>query len=230
MGTVFPLVFDDIVLAARYGLFEEVLKSYWENWWSEDGSTPQIVLSSNSYTLKDWAKTRVKRLDFDVQFSPSGPGKEALARLFRAEIPVFGWFASLYLDRLERGEPPSDDELDTARQVFAELYRHAGRPLPDYFPSRPIEQLYDPGRKAWRDLRHRLRKARVEWESDRASVHFNDDMQHYEVREYIHSLPPIVKHKRHGKALIIETPREFRAWLEGDGGAPRGWWSRLLGR
>lgn len=229
VGTAFPLVFDDVVLATRYALFEEVLKSYWETWWSEDGPSPQIVLSSNAYSLKDWAKSRVKRLDFDVQFAPGGPGKEVLARLFRADIPLFGWFAALYLENLADGRPPSDDELATAREVFIELYRRAGRPLPEFFPAKPIEELYDPGRKAWSDLLNRLRKARIDWESDRASVHFADDMQHYEMREYVQSLPAFVKHKRRGKALVIETPREFRAWL--DGGAPaRGWWQRLFRR
>ncbi|MBI5597551.1 MAG: phospholipase D family protein [Elusimicrobia bacterium] len=227
VGTAFPLVFDDVVLATRYALFEEVLKSYWETWWSEDGPAPQIVLSSNAYSLKDWAKSRVKRLDFDVQFTPGGPGKDALARLFKADIPLFGWFAALYLEKLAEDRPPSDDELATARGVFIELYRHAARPLPDFFPAKPIEELYDPGRKAWSDLLNRLRKARIEWESDRASVHFADDMQHYEMREYIQSLPAFIKHKRRGKALVIETPHEFRAWLDG-GESSRGWWQRLF--
>lgn len=100
--------------------------------------------------------------------------------------------------------------------------------MPDFFPGKPIEELYDPGRKAWSDLLNRLRKARIDWESDRASVHFADDMQHYEMREYVQSLPAFIKHKRRGKALVIETPREFRAWLDG-GGPARGWWSRLFG-
>lgn len=165
-----------------------------------------------------------------MQFSPGGAGKEVLAGLFKADIPVFRWFARLYLEGLDLNEPPADDELAAAREVFARLYRHAGRPLPDYFPAAPIETLYDPGRKAWRDLLYRLKKASVKWDGDRASIAFTDDMQHFEIREYVHSLPPVVKHKRHGKALVIETPREFRAWLDGAAPAPGGWRSRLLGR
>ena len=229
LGTAFPLVFDDLVLAQRYGLFEEVLKSYWEVWWKEDAVVPQIILSSNAYTLRDWAKSRVKRLDFDVHFS-GGAGKEALAAIFRTENPIFRWFSGLYLKALERPGPLSDDELELARRVFTEIYTRAGRPLPDYFPKEPIENLYDPGRRAWQDLLNRLRKGRVEWDSDRASVHFSEDMQHYEIKEYESYLPAGVKHRRRGKALVIETPKEFRAWLEGGPPAPRGWLARLLRR
>lgn len=230
LGTCFPLVFDDLVLAQRYGLFEEVLKSYWEVWWKEDAVSPQIILSSNAYTLREWAKSRVKRLDFDVHFAPGGPDKETLAGIFKTENPIFSWFSSLYLESLRRPGPLSDDELDLARRVFERLYAHAGRAVPDYFPAEPIENLYDPGRRAWRDLLDRLRKGKVEWDSDRASVHFSDDLQHYEIKEYESLLPAGVKHRRRGKALVIETPKEFRAWLEGGARESRGWLSRLLGR
>jgi len=230
VGTAFPLVFDDLAPASRPALFEEVLKSYWEVWWGEEGVSPQIILSSNSYTLRDWAKSRVKRLDFDVQFSPGGRGKEALASLFKAENPLFRWFSQLYLERLDSTEAPSEDELEIARRVFADLYRHAGRDLPEYFPQEPIERLYDPGRKAWRDLLERLRKARIAWETDRAHVHFAEDLQHYEIKEYENCLPSHVKHRRRGKALVIESPREFRAWFEGADREGRTWWGRLLGR
>ncbi|MDD5655665.1 MAG: phospholipase D family protein [Elusimicrobia bacterium] len=230
LGTSFPLAFDDLVLTQRYGLFEEVLKSYWEVWWKEDAVSPQIILTSNAYTLRDWAKSRVKRLDFDVHFVAGGPGKEALADLFRRDNPIFRWFSRLYLRRLEQAGPLSDDELDLARRVFEGIYAHAGRPLPDYFPKEPIERLYDPGRRAWRDLLDRMRKGRVDWEADRASVHFSEDMQHYEIKEYENYLPPGVKHRRRGKALIIETPKEFRVWLEGSVATPKNWLRRLFRR
>ncbi|MBI4387031.1 MAG: phospholipase D family protein [Elusimicrobia bacterium] len=228
VGTVFPLVFDDLVLTQRYPLFEEVLKSYWEVWWSDGSASPQLILSSNAYSLRDWAKSRVKRLDFDVQFAPDSSSKETLAKIFKVESPLFSWFSHLYFQRLNRPEPGPDDELAVARAVIEEIYRHAGRPLPDYFPKEPIERLYDPGRREWRDLLDRLRKARVEWDSDRASIHFSDDMQHFEIKAYENSLPAALKHRRRGRTLIIETPKEFRSWLERDRRPPRGWWDRLL--
>lgn len=227
VGTAFPLAFDDLVLGTRYGLFEEVLKSYWESWWTEDGVSPQIVLSSNAYTLKDWAKSRVKRLDFDVQFPTDGRGKDALSALFRSENRIFRWFSPLYLDELSAPDALDEDELRPARRVFEGLYRRAGRASPEYFPAEPIEKRYDPGLKSWRDLTRRLKKAAIAWDHDRALVHFAEDLQYYEIKEYENSLPAWVKHRRRGKALVIETPKEFRAWLEGPA-YPRGWWSRLF--
>lgn len=228
VGTVFPLVFDDLVLAQRYPLFEEVLKSYWEVWWSDDSVSPQVILSSNAYSLRDWAKSRVKRLDFDVQFTPDSSAKDALAKIFKTENPLFLWFSHLYFQRLAQPESVSDDELAFARSVMEEIYQRAGRPLPDYFPKEPIERLYDPGLREWRDLLDRLRKAQVEWDSDRASIHFSEDMQHFEIKAYENSLPAAVKHRRRGRTLVIETPKEFRAWLEKGKSLPRGWWSRLF--
>ncbi|NNN07560.1 MAG: hypothetical protein HKL90_16850 [Elusimicrobia bacterium] len=227
VGTTFPLVFDDLVLAQRYGLFEEVLKSYWEVWWNQDGVSPQIILSSNTYSLRDWAKSRVKRLDFDVQFAPDGAGKENLAGIFREENRLFRWFSQLYLENLDQMKSPSDDELGVARAVMQELYRRAGRALPEYFPSRPIEQLYDPGRRDWKDLLERLKKARIDWDRDRASIHFAEDLQHFEIKAYENALPAAVKHRRRGRALIVESPVEFRAWLDGGRTQSGRWWNRL---
>ncbi|MBI4425202.1 MAG: phospholipase D family protein [Elusimicrobia bacterium] len=226
IGTAFPLVFDDLVLGTRYGLFEDVLKSYWESWWREDCLAPQLSLSSNAYNLPAWAKSRVRRLDFDVHFAPGGPGKEALARVFGAEIRAFRWFASLYLERLAAGQAPPEDELAWARECMAELYSRAGRSAPSCFPAKPVESLYDPGRKAWVELLGRLRKADVRWERDRAQVRFAEDMMHHEIKEYEGHLPPQIKHRRRGKTLIVETPAEMREWLEGPGGGA-GWWKRL---
>lgn len=75
-------------------------------------------------------------------------------------------------------------------------------------------------------------KARVAWAADRAVVEFDDDLQHYEIREFEGHLPASIKHRRRGKTLIIESPREFRRWLEAERPGPRwkqwlhGWRSR----
>lgn len=226
VGTAFPLVFDDLVLATRAGTFEDVLKGYWESWWREDCACPQLVLSSNAYSLPGWAKSRVRRLDFDVHFAPSSGGREALAGVFGSENRTFRWFARLYLERLARDGSPPEDELAWAREATAELYAKAGRALPAYFPAKPVETLYDPGRKAWREILDRLGKARIEADGERALVHFAEDVQFYEIKEYEGHLPPQIKHRRRGKSLIVETPRELREWLEGPG-AGRPLWRRL---
>ncbi|MEK7286958.1 MAG: hypothetical protein AAB091_00150 [Elusimicrobiota bacterium] len=228
IGTAFPLVFDDLVLSQRWGLFEETLKSYWEIWWRPDCPAPQIVIASNMFALREWAKSRIKRVDFDVHFAATGAGKEKLARLFAFENRLFTWFSRLYLDYLEEPKVRLEDELDLGRKALSALYQHSGRALPDYFPAEPIEKLYDPGQRAWGDLVYRLKKGRIGWEGDRASVSFADDLQYYEIKEYESYLPQTIKHRRRGKALVIESPKEFRAWLKLAAPKPRGLFERIF--
>ena len=120
---------------------------------------------------------------------------------------------SLYLERLNTGGLPSDDELQTARLVIQDLYKHARRALPAFFPSEPIEKLYDPGRKDWQDLLYGLRKAAAENEGKRKLITFAKDMQHWEINDYQSYLPQTVKHHRRGNTIIVENPKEFDKWL-----------------
>ena len=210
--SAFPLVFDDVDPSRTPGI-EEVFKSYWERWWRDQYVSPQIVISSNSPRLKEWAKSRVKRIDFDVHFAPSENAKEQLARLFSQDNSVFKWFSHLYINHLDSDELPSDDELRLARTVMKQLYEYAQRPLPAFFPAQPIEELYDPGRRDWQDLLFRLRKATVEQERDRKLATFSKDMQHWEINDYQGYLPQTVKYQRKGNTIIIENPKEFDRWL-----------------
>jgi hypothetical protein len=226
-GTCFPLVFDDVLVSQKMGVFEEVLKSYWEAWWREETVFPQMVISSNTYSLREWAKSRVRKLDFDVHFVPTTAGKETLARLFRAENNLFSRFAPLYLKQVADPATLTEDELYPARLVLRDLYARADRPLPDYFSRESIEKKFDPGRQSWKDLLGRMVKARLEWEKDRVSAHFAEDLQYHEIKEYENALPQLIKFRRRGKSLVIENPADFRRWLEGDAKSP--WWRRLLG-
>jgi len=210
--SVFPLVFDDVDPSRTPGI-EEVFKSFWERWWRDQYVSPQIIIASNSPRLKEWAKSRVKRIDFDVHFAPSEDAKARLARLFSQDNSVFKWFSHFYLKRLDSEELPSDDELRLARSVTKGLYEFARRPLPEFFPTAPIEKLYDPGRRDWQDLLFRLRKATIEVERDRKLITFSKDMQHWEINDYQGYLPQTVKYVRKGNTIIIENPKEFDKWL-----------------
>lgn len=210
--STFPLVFDDVDPSRTPGI-EEVFKSYWERWWRDQYVSPQIVISSNSPRLKEWAKSRVKRIDFDVHFAPSEDAKEKLAKLFSQDNSVFKWFSHLYINHLDSNELPSDDELRLARTVMKQLYEYAQRPLPAFFPAQPIEEMYDPGRRDWQDLLFRLRKATIEQQGDRKLATFSKDMQHWEINDYQGYLPQTVKYQRKGNTIIIENPKEFDRWL-----------------
>jgi len=227
LGTAFPLAFDDVDLSNKGRAFEEVLKSYWEVWWQEDCVSPQIILTGNAENLKEWAKSRLKRIDFDVQFAPDAEQKRRLNEILEVDNPLFKWFSFLYMDHLERGASPGEDELSIARSVIKDLYRRADRPLPSFFPEEPIEHLYSPGRRAWQDLLYGLRKASATGDGERLLIAFKDDMQHPEVRAYAGHLPQTVKHKVKGKTIVIESPREFEEWL---GGRRQSWPSRLVAR
>lgn len=224
--TAFPLVFDDVD-PSRTPRIEEVFKSYWERWWRDQYVSPQIVVASNTPRLKEWAKSRVKRIDFDVHFAPTEAAKEKLAKLFSEDNPIFRWFSYLYLSRLSAGELPSDDELRLARAVMKELYEYAKRPLPEFFPAEPIERFYDPGRRDWRDLLYGLRKAIVEEQGNRKLVTFSKDMQHWEINDYQGYLPQTIKYQRKGNTIIVENPGEFDKWL-GQPPQARGFLSRLF--
>jgi len=226
-GTAFPLIFDDIDPSAARGI-EDVFKSYWERWWRDEYVSPQLVITSNTPRLKEWAKSRVKRIDFDIHFISTEVSRERLNKLFKQDTLVFKWFSYLYLDALTTGEPASDDELFLARRVMRQLYEYAMRPIPAFYPNEPIEKTYDPGRKDWQDLLYGIRKATVEDDGKRKLITFAKDMQSWEVRDYQSYLPQTIKHLRKGNTVIIENPKEFDKWL----GQPpnRGLISRLFKR
>ena len=199
-------------------------------WWKEDCVCPQIVLTGNTENFKEWAKSRLKRIDFDVQFAPNAEKKEALNKILEVDNPLFKWFSFLYMGYLAHDISGGDDELGIARDVMKDLYGRSGRALPAFFPQEPIECLYDPGRRAWQDLLNGLRKASAMKEGTRRLIIFKDEMQRPEVLAYAGHLPQTVKHKVKGKTIVIESPHEFEEWLGGSKSRRQSWPSRLVAR
>ncbi len=211
VGTVFPLAFDDVEFSGKRWA-PDVLKAYWETWWRGNLDIPQVVLSSNEPRLQDWARSRVKRIDFDVHFASTEKSKRKLKELFERDNSVFRWFCHLYLQRLLTDSEFSDDELHIARAVVRQLYSHAGRALPEFFLDQPVETKYDLGRTRWADLLYKRRDAKLEREKERLLVRFPDQMQFWEIRRFEGYLPPEVKARQEGHTIIIETPGEFDVW------------------
>lgn len=123
-----------------------------------------------------------------------------------------------------------EDDLGIARSVLKDLYDHAGRALPIFFPEEPIERLYDPGRRAWKDVLHELRKASATSDGNRRLITFKEEMQYAEIRAHAGHLPQTVKHKVKGKTIVIESPREFDEWLGGNTNGHQRWAARLMTR
>jgi len=214
-GTAFPLAFDDLTPTKNAKTFEEILKNYWENWWRPGQVYPQIAISSNTESLPEWAKSRVKHIDFDVHFAPNDRDKQRLNEIFSTPNELFSWFSSLYLEERAASETFSEDELYLARRCVQRLYEHSGRPLPSFFPGEPIEKLFDPGRKRWREILS-LKKAKVRSEGRRTVVEFKPEMEQREVKQYQGHLPQTVKSTVKGKTIVIDSPKVFGSWLRGN--------------
>lgn len=225
-GTSFPLMFDDMA-STTTKTFEDIVKSHWETEWSEESAYPQIIFTSNHLNLRDWAKSRLKRIDFDVHFVPTTETQEHLATILDKPNHLFHWFARLYLQRIAEPGWLGDDELGVAREVMLALYEHGGRDVPQYFPRRPLEELYDSDLRAWHDV-IRQKKATVHRTGKETRVAFSDDLQPPEVQEYRACLPQTIKARTIGKTLVVENPADFHKWLTG--GSRSHWWQRLLKR
>lgn len=214
VGTCFPLMFDDMT-SFTTKTFEDLAKSHWETNWTDKDQFPQLVFTSNILNLKQWAKSRMKRIDFDVHFVPTTRTQENLASILEKTNSIYRWFARVYVERMREPGWLRDDELATARDVVRRLYDHAKRGLPSYFPTRPLEELYDPDLKVWKELlRHD--KAKLHRDRDQTTIQFSEDLEPTEVPEYLSALPQTVKYRKRGKTVIVENPVSFDAWLLGE--------------
>ena len=100
------------------------------------------------------------RLTVLAKVAPSEDARRTLNEIFSTPNDLFAWFASLYLQGV-RAHEFSDDEIALARKCMLQLYEYAGRDVPCYFPREPLEKLFDPGQRRWRDLLYRMQMARV---------------------------------------------------------------------
>jgi len=230
VGTVFPLLFDDVHIPSGSNL-ETVLKNYWEVWWDAGHPVPQIVMTTNRFNPPEWANTRIKRINFDVKFDQQNiRASETLNRLLVQETDFFKWFAHGYLERLDRPaeaikEDLLVDELSLARRIVSDLYALAGRELPDYFPDQPVERIYDIDRMEWLEL-FEAGALRQEEMVNKIIVQAEKTVHAYEVDKYMRLLPQGVKAKRKGHAIVIEGKDKYLEWAS-TGEERKGFWRRL---
>ena len=205
--TSFPVVVDDITKQKVNSL--DTLRNYWSGWTGQT-SYPMFAFVSNDKRPGEWFRNRAKILRFDVNFTTSHRGEAEVNRLIDTENPIFRWFGHEYLQRdLSLGEDA--DALREVRATMQELYAHAGRPLPEYFPTEPAEEAHDTGRDRWRNLldRHDVTIAR---DGDTLQVTFPESMS-FELHEYKRDPPMTVRIEKRGLDLMIKTPDEFFDWL-----------------
>jgi len=229
VGSCFPLVFDDLNPAQKSS-FQDIIKSHWEVWWRPDHPSPQLIFSTNAHSLHEWAKSRVKRINFDVQFAENSHNTTRLAQILEEPNPLFRWFSALYIKELQRLDEPPDDELHLARVVVRDLYDRANRSLPSYFTQSPLEDLYNPDRLVWQELIRGSKLATLRHNRKRIIVEFSRDLQHYEVKQYEGALPQTIKYKARAKTVTIENPSTFMAWLDGKENNNRNWLDKIFRR
>jgi hypothetical protein len=218
IGSVFPLAFDDAAIPKK-GSLSNALKSYWEGWWRDDLPQPQILLTSNSTAVENWAKTRVKRIDFMFQFSRSAGAKERLARIMEFDNQIFCWFSHVYLAKWIEGawrQVSDEDELFLARTVLKGLYEYSGRNLPLFFPHDPVDLSSERARRRWRGLLFDIKPAKASYRDagDAVFVEFAGDVRPEEIDSYLGDLPPEISPEKTGNRIKLQPAEAFFAFLE----------------
>ena len=174
---------------------------------------PQLVISSNRLILPEWANTRIKRVEFDVQFMDDKASKKKLHSIITQDNNIFKIFAFHYMKLFEEMKEHHSDELYYSREAFKNIYKIAGRKLPPFFPHQPAEDVHDPARIRWYNLIFRHEHAWIEKGRGVDYISFREGMAR-DVREYMSLIPQHIKKRREGLRIIIENPVEFKNWLK----------------
>ena len=206
-NTAFPVVVDDITKDTVNRL--DTFRNYWGNWTSE-ASYPLFAFISNDKRPDEWFRNRAKILHFDINFDTSYKGEAEVNRLIRQENPLFLWFTHEFLTQ-ELRLTDDDDALRGAREVLLDIYAHADRPVPDWFPRRPAELEHDAGRDRWFDLLGRD-DVTTEDRGDTLRVSFPQEMS-TDTYTYARDPPTVARVERRGRDLLIKSPTEFAEWL-----------------
>lgn len=212
-GSIMPVPIDDVKKRAVQGgspTLEQFIKPYFENEWHDALNFPMLVLSSNYSVNGDWAKSRVRRLDFDVQFSGEESDEMLINDLLSRENSVFGVFADDYITHLAVDSNYRKDELYDARKIMKEIYTKAGRKVPSYFPDVPPEETFDVDAiYCFRQIRrHKL----VKEKRKNGVIHLS-----FTGRPALHDfrgrLPQTIKSQYSDTELVIENPEVFDKFL-----------------
>lgn len=206
-NTAFPVVVDDITKDTVNRL--DTFRNYWTDW-VPTASYPLFAFISNDKRPDEWFRNRAKILHFDVNFDTSYQGEAEVNQLIERDNPLFVWFAHELLSR-ELQLVDDDDPLRLTREVFLDLYKHANRSVPSWFPQRPAEREHDTGRERWVDLLQR-EDITTEDQGDRLRVSFPEEMS-TDTYAYARDPPTIARVERRGTDLLIKSPEEFIDWL-----------------
>jgi hypothetical protein len=213
----FPVIVDDIkssCFGRARGNLEGRVKAYFENNWESGNNFPMMIFNTNHDNIAEWAKRRVRKLDFLVKFQGNEKEQLQLEAILQRPNHVFPAFAKIYSEELLKGEGFSHDELKLARTVFVKLYTIADRQFPDFFPERPPEEMYDMDAIYCVDLNSYglFTEEKVKGERGEAlKLHFED---YRTLNSFNSRLPPSVSTMSINEDLIIQNPGEYREFME----------------
>ena len=211
-GSSYPVIIDDIkdtCFRGKRATLEGSVKSHWEENWRRGLKFPVMILNSNHEELEEWAKSRVRRLELNIKHKSKAEDMKLLNELMSTHNHVFAAFSQRFISELAIGVEYCEDELLLARNVMMNLYRQIGIEIPEFFPIKPPEEIYDLDAISCYDKRKfgliREKRAkggiRIEFTSWQSVHNFRS------------RLPPEVNSIVDDKRLVITNPKAYREFM-----------------
>jgi len=217
-SSLFPIIYDDIS-DQKWGkqYVDQVVRSYWDNWWQRDRNHSQIIFTSNRRIPQGQLKGRMKEIVMDARFEDNTDNIRHVTSILKKENPLFLYFSKLYIEYMENGMDDVFDHTDVmsiGRKVMADLYQMVELNTPEFFPSRPIEKIVDGNGLYWLGL---INDGDVLWKiTPQKELHlsFKNNEDRYEVGRQMDLIPESLGPKRRGEKIILPVPSEFSNWLK----------------
>jgi len=217
-SSLFPIIYDDIS-DQKWGkqYMDQVVRSYWDNWWQRDRNHSQIIFTSNRRIPQGQLKGRMKEIVMDARFEDNTDNIRHVTSILKKENPLFLYFSKLYIEYMENGMDDVFDHTDVmsiGRKVMADLYQMVELNTPEFFPSRPIEKIVDGNGLYWLGL---INDGDVLWKiTPQKELHlsFKNNEDRYEVGRQMDLIPESLGPKRRGEKIILPVPSEFSNWLK----------------
>jgi len=214
-NTCFPIILDDLKngsLNRKSSPIEPILKSHWENKWVPGKAMPQIIITTNEDSLPEWAKSRFINVRFNVRFQDTIKNQKSVHNTLSEDNDIFTYFAPMAIKKIKKMKEHNPDDLFIARECFKELYEASNRLLPEYFPQKPVQKLFDQDASLAWEMIH-------VWKNGKRTVNRINE-QRYEFDDYRNArsfnayLPQDIDRKISGKSISITSVKRYKKWIE----------------
>jgi len=216
-SSLFPIIYDDISDKKwGKGYMDQIVRSYWDNWWESGKNHSQLIITSNKRIPQGQLKGRMKEVVMDARFEDSTENIKHVSKIMSEENPIFLYFSKKYLEMLNNGIDEKYDHTDCmniGRLVMIELYEIADIKIPNFFPSEPLEKVVDGNGLDWLSMINNGDvNCRVTPQKE-LYLSFTNNEDRYEVNRQMDLIPESIGPKRRGEKIIIPVPSEFTSWL-----------------